>query len=135
MKRIYVADDGTQFDEEYKCEEYERSLLIKNLLALDSKIIILDEAFMPLNNWYEKTPDNFYGIYIENSATFSKFRQYVDDRCVMPWSDIEFVGLSEEWFIGRHFLFDDDGWICVEDEIQRNLCRNEEMMGYFDMEG
>lgn len=34
MKVIYIAEDGKKFDDEYECEEYERSLKMANLPPL-----------------------------------------------------------------------------------------------------
>ncbi len=48
MKIIYVADDGTQFDNEHECENYEfqKNINASSLIALglDKKIIKLNET-------------------------------------------------------------------------------------------
>ena len=48
MKKIYVADDGTQFDVKYKCENYEFALNHPKI----NDIIFLDKDQNELNDPY-----------------------------------------------------------------------------------
>lgn len=71
MKTIttYIADDGTEFDDEYDCREYENALSFKNF-----KGIMLDEDFKKT----EKIEGAFY-LYIpteEDQNIFKKRSQY-----------------------------------------------------------
>ena len=48
MRAIYIANDGTKFDDEWECENYEQEQRMSSLIILDDgleKINNLDRAF------------------------------------------------------------------------------------------
>jgi hypothetical protein len=48
MRTIYIADDGTQFDDEYDCQDYEWKLKhpgLKDIIFYDMKDDVLEDIF------------------------------------------------------------------------------------------
>lgn len=72
MKTIYIADDGTQFTDEYECHEYEIKQKILHAIRAnvtgytsDGEIVPLDDDDDYLESWY----DNSYFIVVHNDMT------------------------------------------------------------------
>lgn len=94
--RRFIAFDGTEFDAEYKCVEYERDLLIKKC---QKKLRYIDggRELLP--------PD---GEEHGNENTYHWF--YPEDR-----DDIEL--LNETWDSSGGFANNDiNTWVCVEEQ-------------------
>ncbi len=69
MKTIYIAEDGTQFDNKDKCREYE---LAKNVLPLVKANVTgytLDGIEVPFNDDVESWYDYSYFIVVHNDMT------------------------------------------------------------------
>lgn len=135
MKKIYEAIDGTQFEDELACVEYEEKLAREEIADSHFDVVMLDSEFKPINNWWDYSGDDIFGVYIKDDKAYEKIRNFFQYDTVLPWNEVTFEEMEDNWYIGRHFLYEDDAWYCVEEEVQRNLCRNQEMMGYFDTEG
>lgn len=134
MKTMYVAVDGKKFENEHDCKVYEKELLKEEISGLNGKVIILDEEYQPVEDWWNMSQDDIFGIYVDSEEAFTKVQElFNEDTIDMPWNTGVFDKMEDNWFIGQHFLYEDD-WFCVEEEIERNLCRNKEMMDYFSME-
>lgn len=105
MKEIYIADDGRQFEDKEKCENYEyyelKIPLIKNIEFLDEdnkKLSFKEEA---------KDEEEFFmnveKIIIHSKEELNQFRIYARDCGFVSWQNIDAVG---EWVWDReHYDF------------------------------
>ena len=112
--RFWQADDGTKFDDEYECIEYERKTILKNhkddfvfldcnreaISIEDAKtdnicyIIVKNQKYAyDIGSWFESDgcPDPFYGFYPNVEGTW-------------VWGDILEMG---------------DEWVHLESEIEK----------------
>ncbi len=97
MNYLYKANDGTIFEDEYKCILYEFNLKIK-----DANIIILDKNGNKLNNIETKdTYNKAYWVIINNEVAldvmydirnFTGF--YIGINCVGTW---KYDDVNNEW--------------------------------------
>ena len=108
MKTViyYVADDGTKFDDEYECAQYERKKLLeehkdefqffsyrKNLIPIEEAItedvmyivIKAEGCAEAIGEWFKRDEcdDPFYGVY---------------DKCVGTWVYGDVLDRGDEWF-------------------------------------
>lgn len=70
-REVYIADDGTEFEDEYECEEHEFNLKCKHFTFYDAKFNVTDsldcafyvhlatkelvDEFAALNKWFGTT--------------------------------------------------------------------------------
>ena len=73
-KIIYIADDGTEFDNEPSCEAYERSLLVDNL---GNHLRLWDEDMNPIDPKREYAIQEAYFIYTDTPEA----REFVNVEC------------------------------------------------------
>lgn len=95
MKKIYIADDGKQFEDEKKCESYEyyelKIPLVKNIEFLDENDNIL--SFKERED-EEKFFMNVEKIIIHSKEELRQFHIYAVDCGFISWQNIDAVG---EW--------------------------------------
>lgn len=64
-RTIYVAIDGNEFDDQYKCEEYEKEIIALRQHICDIKFFDKDMRRLPapfiFQEKYEEILDNIYG--------------------------------------------------------------------------
>lgn len=66
MRTVYIANDGTQFDDEYECQDYEFKLEHPHL----KEILMFDKNKQPLDDIFsEDTYGNVYEIYVPTRET------------------------------------------------------------------
>lgn len=102
MKVVYIADDGTEFDNELECETYEQREKLK-----DNSIIMLDRN----NNLLENKEENFekcFAIRIKNER----------DLDIVYYMG-EYTGCSCPYDIGDfYYNLNSDGWEYLDDKIK-----------------
>ena len=102
MKVIYIADDGTKFDNEYDCERYEYGLSIKN-----NNIIFLDINREKLN----VSDENL------EQCCYMKISDLKDLDIVNRMGD--YTGLyAIPNDIGEFYWDDSDTWYLIDDRIE-----------------
>lgn len=98
MRTVYIADDGTQFDDEFECEDYEwklnhphlkdvrcydkdgnelKNIFSENTYGYSQKIIVpTDEAARDLQELSKYTGYCYYGHIAESGTWVYKERNY-----------------------------------------------------------
>jgi hypothetical protein len=113
MRKIYIADDGTEFSTMEDCQEYERS----KGTEIEGQIFLYDEGFS-LMSPFESTPDEIYYVNILTEEAFEWFKAWCKDYSAMsPW-DRTVRGLIKEHT--GVFMYDEDkDWVHLETEVAR----------------
>lgn len=108
MRTVYIAGDGTEFNNKIECESYEQREKLK-----DNSIIMLDRN----NNLLENKEENFekcFAIRIKNER----------DLDIVYYMG-EYTGCSYPYEIGDfYYNTDNDEWESLDEEIEelkRNL--------------
>lgn len=120
MKVIYYADDGTEFESEKKCREYERK--ISNILvewknsihAYDNNRCIVDLEEHDAEAW----------VYAFESIEFIQFDTQKAIDCFMDYAIHEFglvniaADICRNVVPGERYFYDWDAdeWVCLEDK-------------------
>lgn len=94
MRVVYIADDGTEFDNEIECETYEQKEKLK-----DNTIIMLDGN----NNLLDNTIENFescLAISIKNRRDLDilhYMEEYTGYSCPYDTGDFYYNTYNNEW--------------------------------------
>ncbi len=94
MRTVYIADDGTKFDNEIECEKYERKEKLK-----DSNIIMLDKNNKILDNNIENF-EKCLVISIKNKRDLDiVYYMGEDTGCSCPYDtgDFYYDIYNDEW--------------------------------------
>lgn len=113
VRKIYIADDGTEFYSMEECQEYERS----KGTGIEGQIFLYDGGFNPTSP-FNSTPDEIYYVNILTEEAFEWFKAWCKDYSSMsPWDRTMHAPIKEHTGV---FMFDDDkDWIHLESEIAR----------------
>ena len=93
MRVIYIADDGTQFDDEYECKDYEwlqKHSHLKDIQLYDEEGYLLDESILSEYGYNHawtvvvKTLDA--AIEMDALAQYTGFCAYEDINRVGVWT-------------------------------------------------
>ena len=109
----YVADDGTEFEDEFECMDYESKL---SLTYHKNDFILFDDDKCPLSLEDIKSEDVYY-IVIKHPCGAVVLGKWFE-RCgdVNPF---EFT--AEKNYVGTWAYTDSMGWIQLENEVQRYI--------------
>lgn len=100
MRIVYIADDGTQFDDKFECEDYEWGLQHTNL----NRIRFMDEDYVNIQYKYDFSDGYLY---------FNTNTIYVpDEQCVKELIELaEYAGWGEWDNITEPGLW---AWNCID---------------------
>ena len=122
----YVADDGTEFDDEYDCREYEWQQSFDRTI----QFVLLDGRRRRLDPIETSSYEDVWFIFIPNETAYHQLRRAWDgnwiDACSpnFLWDNIPKFGLwAYDEGINR-----DDGWYHVGDYIQSFQTMADEVM-------
>lgn len=95
--RVYVADDGTEFEYEWKCKEYEKELRekkaenVKHCKHLDGYANFDGMEYMECNSYRWYKPESEEDIEILNKAFFDygAYSDNIDESYIGEWICIE----------------------------------------------
>ena len=102
MKVVYIAEDGTQFDDEIKCQEYEGDMEAEKLLQ--------SNEFIMLNKSYTRTYNinNAFYLYFPEESGIDKYKRLCYllnyDTCedendpFTPYTFYKFDEESDAWY-------------------------------------
>ena len=94
-KIIYVAVDGTEFDNPVSCEGYERGILVDNL---GDHLRLWDEKMKPIDLKREDAIEDAYFIYADTPEA----REYVNAECdIYPelgWDTVYAGYINDDWY-------------------------------------
>ena len=113
---IYRADDGTEFDDEYDCREYEWQQSFDG----STEFVLLDGKRRRLDPVDTSSYDNAWFIFVPNKTAYRQLQQAWDG----DWIDACSPNFLEEepkfglWAYDEN-ISRDDGWYHVGDYIQR----------------
>lgn len=113
LRKIYIADDGTEFATMEDCQEYERS----KGTGLEGQVFLYDENFR-LASPSNATPAEIYYVNILTEEAFEWFKAWCDDySATSPWDR----GMRDP--IDEHtgvFMYDEEkDWVHLETELAR----------------
>ena len=93
-KIIYVAFDGTEFEERPNCETYERGLIVDNF---GDHLRIWDERMNPIDPKREDALEDAYFIYADTPAA----REFVNSECdiytELGWDTVYAGYIGDAW--------------------------------------
>lgn len=93
-KIIYVADDGTEFEDDQECLAHERHLQVD---ALGDHLRLWDEDMKPLDPTEEDALTDAYFIYADTSEAREWVEVELDIYCELGW-DAVYVGyVFDKW--------------------------------------
>ena len=113
--RYWVADDGTKFDEEWDCIQYERK---KKLEEFKDDFILYDSHMDIIP--FEKANCRNISIIVIKSFTVAEYigKWFDDEDYCSPFYDCEFGQEIGTWVYGE-MVDRGDEWIKLEDEIKK----------------
>ena len=108
MKVIYIADDGTQFEDKWDCEEYEWILNHPNIKSVE----IYDGNDNKLTTYMSSdTYENADLVIVPDMAALSNFHELARLTGFCCYHQIETIGTWEfkmDRFVGRYVKKDSD---------------------------
>ncbi len=114
VRHVFIADDGTEFDNKAECLEYE----FDKGIQYAGQIFLYDENFNPVSP-FRVSPDYVYYANILTLEASEWFEKWCDDYgSTSPWEE----HTSKESVENRTglFIYDaDKEWICFETEMKR----------------
>lgn len=116
MKEItkFIADDGTEFDNEYECVEYENKQLLKNY---QNQILVLNDDRKQITDFYNYDGNDFYYLYFKGEGAYLAFKQKFEDAHMsMPWNNnaYSYVVELEDAINVLWYWGEDDTWHTIE---------------------
>lgn len=121
MRTVYIADDGTEFESEIECIQYERKL--SSLLhELQNGIYAYDEQgnFLDLGNWDAEELEYAFELitYIkfDNQKAIDVFVEKANDFGIPCFEH----NIKRPLVVGEryYYSYDEDAWCCVEDKLR-----------------
>jgi hypothetical protein len=113
--RYWVAEDGTQFEDEYECAQYEKG---KKLEECKDDFVFYDynRRLIPLER---ATTERVCVVVVKTPAAANYIGDWFEnDGCHSPFDGCEFGHEVGTWVYGE-VLDVGDEWIKVEAEIER----------------
>ena len=114
---IYRADDGTDFEDEYDCREYEWQQ------TFDSNIqfVLLDGKRRRLDPVKTSSYENVWFIFVPNGTAYQQLRKAWDNEWIDPCSPDFLLDNTPKFGLWAYdeSISRDDGWYHVGDYIQR----------------
>ena len=115
MEIIYRANDGSEFDNEWECEQYEKKCQFKKLHLKD---------FVALTYRNEKVDeDDLYDLWNNTAHIFFKTKESIEQfEQAFNTYEIDFNGTFDEWFYNglpepnQWYHYDDAEEIFISDE-------------------
>lgn len=110
----YVAEDGTEFENEQDCFNYENERCLTNI---KNEIVVLNGNYNHYKNWWDYDSTQFYGLRFATHNAYCIFRNVYETEC-MPWNcHVDYDQQPE--LVGTTWIFstDDDKWHCLEADI------------------
>lgn len=117
MKEIkyYLADDGTKFENEDECVQYESQQKLKEYIN-DFQFFDRNKNLIPIEEADENKVDI---IVIKTSAAATYVGEWFEDRgCYNPFCGCEFGHEVGTWVYGD-IIDSGDDWFKIEAEIER----------------
>ena len=122
---IYEADDGTEFDDEYDCREYEW----QQTFDCNIQFVLLDGRHRRLDPVETSSYEDVWFIFVPNATAYRQLQRAWDgnwiDTCSpnFLWEEPKFGLWAYDESINR-----DDGWYHVGDYIQSFQTMADEVM-------
>lgn len=99
MRVVYIADDGTEYDNEYDCQMHENK---------NNKIIMLDEEGKELDSSNNMNIQSCYYIKIQTNKDLEILQKFY-----------EYTGFAVPEKIGEfYYNYDNDTWRFINDRIK-----------------
>lgn len=124
MKTLYIADDGTQFENKWKCADYEWKLAHPHL----SEIRFLNAAgeLLLSDPLEETTYNNTETVIVPNEAALQDLQELADYTGFCEYSDIDSIGTWKHngksmYKSGFHKEISEDKKMTREEEAIRGL--------------
>lgn len=110
----YIADDGTTFEDEDECLEYERTLMLKKY---EHDIHMWDSEFQPIPITDSQALDKVYYLTCDTADAVEVVNAWFDDMgYTSPFKGDECFGA----LAGRHYYYqDNDEWYEADDLIDK----------------
>lgn len=110
----YIADDGTAFEDEDECLEYEHGLILKKY---EHDIHMWDNEFQPIPITDSKALDKVYYLTCDTAEAVEVMNDWFEYLCYSsPFEgDKSFAEMA-----GRHYYWqDNDEWYEADDLIEK----------------
>lgn len=110
----YIADDGTVFEDEYECLEYERTLILKKC---EHDIHMWDNEFQPIPIADSKALDKVYYLTCDTAEAVEAMNDWFEH---MGYSSPFEGNKSFADMAGRHYYWqDNDEWYEADNLIEK----------------
>ena len=110
----YIADDGTAFEDEDECLEYERGLMLKKY---EHDIHMWDNEFQPIPITDSKALDKVYYLTCDTAEAVEVMNDWFEHMC---YSSPFEGGNSFAEMAGCHYYWQDNGeWYEADDLIEK----------------
>lgn len=110
----YIADDGTAFEDEDECLEYERTLILKKY---EHDIHMWDNEFQPIPITDPKALDKIYYLTCDTAEAVEVMSDWFEYMC---YSNPFEGGNSFAEMAGCHYYWqDNDEWYKADDLIEK----------------
>ena len=110
----YIADDGTVFEDEYECLEYERTLILKKC---EHDIHMWDNEFQPIPITDSQALDKVYYLTCDTAEAVEAMNDWFEH---MGYSSPFEGNKSFADMAGRHYYWqDNDEWSEADDLIEK----------------
>lgn len=110
----YVADDGTAFEDEDECIDYERGLMLKKY---EHDIHMWDDNFQPIPITDSKALDKVYYLTCDTAEAVKVMNDWFEYMC---YSSPFEGGNSFAEMAGYHYYWqDNDEWYEADDLIEK----------------
>jgi hypothetical protein len=106
VKKLYIAEDGTEFSDERACQEYEDSLRNEGYRCLEGYIRFYNRVGNPIP--YSKLRNSL--VYY---AKVDVIPDWSDDQILRAWEDVVSEELADRidcWGTGWYISDGDDNW-------------------------
>lgn len=90
MKILYIADDGTQFEDEWECTDYEWRLAHPHLKEI--KFLNAAGELLPSDPLEDITYNNTETVIVPNKEALQELRDLTDYAGFCEYSDIDSIG-------------------------------------------
>lgn len=110
----YIADDGTVFEDEYECLEYERTLILKKC---EHDIHMWDNEFQPIPITDSQALDKVYYLTCDTAEAVEAMNDWFEH---MGYSSPFEGNKSFADMAGRHYYWqDNDEWYEADNLIEK----------------
>lgn len=102
MRVVYIADDGTEFNNKIECESYEYESNIKN-----NTIIMLNEEGDKLDSSNDMNIEDCYYIKVKTNKDLEILQEIY-----------EYTGFTVPYEIGEFYYGKNDSWYLIDNRIK-----------------